>query len=815
MTVFSQLARLPFADIRAAVILQPRVSGTPTPYYVTDAAALFTEPTDDPPDTGFRNVLMSGWRIDRSISDPGALFGPSRAAVGSLTLNLADGYLSDWEDLGWDGAAVEIRLGGAIKADGSVYPFADFETVFTGICGDPVPGEGSTIEIPITSADALIDQLVTETYGGWGGAYRIESGDTATTADDAALDVTAVTIEWIGVCNALPASGGALLRRGATGDYGLRLTPAGLLQFVYDSGTAISTSYTVTAGQRLYAAASVGTVGGVITAKVYAGSTPENVAEVLSETLPSFPMTSGGLNFVGTGWGFDLWEARLWSVARSEDDIVDGFRSPILDAANEADVIEAWKCGDGTGSTISGEKGLLDITVSGGDWVSSLEGDDPQQFPGGPMGQSKPDLFGPASEVLLTLVDSQRGEYQWSRSASQDLLRVKSRGVPLVPDETIAEANPGDMIFTAPDRITLNPASGLSFHRLIQFQDSPPRDGQYIDIAGTASNDQIGIECFAVDADGLGLTTASVIVNETGPGTAVVSTFADSIQYTYDLARSIITVPTPLDGELTATAVGRLSNGDYTAADWVEYLTGAAPNTDDLAFNPRIGWHVRRGQSITGRDVISAIQRSIVGWVLESRAGSWRMGNYSDPDPNATPDVAVVFSPIFEVDAALSAPVIARGVSISPRRTVIPPWSVSLAYAPTWHTQQASALAGSVSPADRALLSEPWRVLDRSRAQTLADYPTSTPLPRPVETWIASQSDAIEAAARLRDFLCVKRRWWPIDAAGAGLSTIELYAHALVEHPDPTKGLAGGVHCRVIRVTEDSGRDVVGLEVYR
>ena len=164
MTVFTDTA----AERAVLVTLEPydpASDGTVTLYVGTHGIA--TAPTDTPANAYFEPNLREGLAFKRSMLGSGRVGGRSLPERGGIVL-VNTGEFDGWLDYHWSNRAVTVLMGLAGGA------FADFETVFTGVCGELRYGRNQ-IAVPVFDNARLLDKPVQETlYAGTGGN---EGGD--------------------------------------------------------------------------------------------------------------------------------------------------------------------------------------------------------------------------------------------------------------------------------------------------------------------------------------------------------------------------------------------------------------------------------------------------------------------------------------------------------------------------------------------------------------------------------------------------------------------------------------------------------------
>ncbi len=859
MSDFDDLEALSFEQIYITVDVLPldRVTRLPVPDFITSGPRLFTEAGDTPASTGYKSVMMSGWKTTRRLTSPGKFLGPSTFNLASLVLSNRPpekglpGPLDPWLTQDWNDRPITVRAGGRVTAAGLPYPFSSYETIWDGVTDDLIPrADGSLELILVGRAKALSKPVVEELYRGFGGAARTPTGASAlflpfftpsSPQSDAfdAFQTTGVTAEFFGVITSLPPTGELASLGRHSAEWGTDVDEDGAIQFFHPGGEIIF-PFIVTPGAPLVASVSVAPVSGGYSITLLAGRDGRDIKSFDGGTIPTLGFNdSGTWVYVRHGGGapMDIWEARLWSGPRTADEIINAADSPIVDAAAEPDLVEVWKFGDGSGALARGEKGFDDLgMINELIFASSLEGDDPVQFPGGPIGQEKPRVLGPAFNVLLANVDSQGLVYQWSLRDSADLLRVKSQGGPLFPDETVTTAGVGEVTWDDVLKVLTIVSGGHTFKRFVPGQPDPFQvTGQRVTISNDATyagayrvDEQVvtaGVFISGISADGLKMSLLddatglppSLPTGDLASGAEIRTTDSDR-QFTYDLATSTVRT-TLLTGDLTADVTGELIGSKLSKLSEVfEILIGEAPDVSELLFDPPLGIAFAKGAKVSVKSVLDQIAFSGVASWVEGRAGGFRLATFAVPG-TGTPKATIAGSPLAELGDEFTAPIIGRIRSIKPIPTKIPAWRLSTGYDRTWHVQNADSLIGALTPAARARLSEPYRFAIRTVAAvrgTAANpgtYPTSDPL-APFLTYLLTLQDAEQYLDLAVPLYTVKPRWYACEVAGLALFALEPGDLIWLQWPDTTFGIVTPVRARILALTEDTTRDTVTLEAF-
>lgn len=835
MSVFGDLAALPFGETYVAATLMARVrsTGEIRTLYVTDAPKLFTEPTEDPPSQHFQSVILKGWRTFRSLTEGKSFSGPSRFSTGSLIFDNSPetnpfagkigagkgGPFDDWLDLDWNGQSQVLKAGGRIKADGSPFPHSEYETFFTGIGDEMVPRADGTLELKLRGEKGLLDDpVVTERYKAFGGAVLIPA-DTRLQSDfGSQFSFSDLTAELFGVVSEYPTLSTNLLDH-STSNYGIAINNAGALAILHES--AFFSSYVTALGDPLVAAVTYESQGdGNTVAILYAGKDASDFSERLRITIPDFVTADGRFrlgDLVTPSFGIvEIWEVRVSDAAQSLEVLRGRAGGPLSSPETTGGLVEAWKMDDGEGSVAMGEKGAADLMTSGGSvsWVTSGEGDDPERG-GDLLGKTKPDGFGAVFNAALTPIDEQRSLYEWKIGPSFDITRAKSNGTPLVPDETIPCVLLGDIAFDDTDDAFVLTA-GQTAKRLIPGQTKPAAEGQRIELTDAGAFDGV----YLIAPEGINEAADRIIVlDEFGvpvtlssgdlPALSIFKTLPAEIQFTYDLATSRIDTPQPLAGFATVDAVLTM---EAPTSEVFEAFVGEAP-TNLLTFDPVVSvfWDTDQGDQ-KGRDFLDELMNSVFGWWVENRGGGFTIGNHAAP--TGDPVAALLGSKASTISATTVLPPIVEAISriVGIPSTGPPHHELVAGYGRTWHVAGHGTTTPVVPPAVARTLENPYRKATKPYPQTKKDFPTSQPSPM-IRTLIVNRQDAeafLDVAAPL---LTVRRRWFDV-VVGLGALAIDLHDVVLIEHPEGAHSLQTPTLARVMSMDEDTTSDRVEIGLY-
>lgn len=810
MTDFDDLVRLATADIRLAVdvtarprVATPGVAQATTTFRFTDARALYSEPTDVPASASWTATLLGGWQVTRSTVDDRD-FGTTDRSSGST--GAADrGIISvdnNHYDVDWPAyifETVTVRAGGARLPSGGRYPFSAFQTIWTGVVERAEPGDGGILSFRVASSAASnLRPFVDEVFLGFGGSVEIAPADSLVSAATPGITVPPFYFRWVGVMDALPGTEGCLLRRGT--EWGATVDPDGTLNLL-ELGTRLPTGFVFQIG----VPASVVVAVGAESTDVYAAARGDSLASVLSRTVaPSF--ADGTLTFgriAGNGWDHQMWEAALWSGALSEEEVLGIGWAPVVDPVSDAGLVEAWKAEERTGTDVLGSKQAIDLSFSGSPvWAGTLEGDDPESFDGELVGVAKPDGFGTVYNAAPPLVDTQGNAWQVGRAGSVvDLLQLRDHGVPMAPDETLVTKESGEISYVATSlTFVLDGASRLSFHRYVA--------GQQIDVSSAGSYDGT-YTIAAVSPDGRRLTITiggGLTTGDLPSGSTVESTTPD---YSYDLAASSVTPVAGPEG-LALTCDAQMRNATMLASDVVSLALDVAVS-GSFAVDPEVGIYLPTGDQRSRLEIARRAAKSALGWLAETRGGSWSIGSFDRPAGSALG--AVIGSSQQAVDGidGLGAAV-ARIERIDLVQTRIPNAAISIGYDQTQTLQDAGSLAGAVTGSRRRRWSTEYRWERFDDRVVRARWSTSTEIR--IGTAITGRKWAASMLEVARRLFGEERRFYRIVVAGASPLLFELGDTILLEHPDPNLGLVGGVLAVVLEIVEDLGKDQWTVEAY-
>lgn len=801
-TPFENLAKLPFSDVRIAFVFHPEDPATESArdLYFSNSASFSTTPTELPAGVVFRDCLLPGWNLRRSVGERGTLLSGTQIDVAAVKIHDPEGEWTDLVDLHWNDRPFEVYAGGLIKADGGRFSFADWEQIASGYTLDAQIVGDNAIEVTMAARRSTIDDLVSEdVYRGFGGAAYIPAGKKTGMADNAAFSSQNLSIEFFGRLLSVPAVGGSFIRRAS--DYGLNVNSSGQATVRYNStSTWTTTGYTIPLLTPIHIAL---TLVGSGPATLYGGAIG-SIEQVASTTLGGALGTTGGdlrsgvlINGVD-GAEIEVWEIRIWNTIRTEEEIKDLGRSPLPTPLDQTGLVECWKYGQVVDSTVAGEKALSLLTFLDGEvtWIGVKDGDDPDQFTGSPIGRRKPRIFGKVSNVELINTSTPHRQHQIAGHALTDVLRIYAGGLPMFPDETIESTETGDIVFFDEKYVQLT--APLSAHRFVPGQGSPAIAGMRFEVTGSSSNDgeyEVGVD--GISADGLLITTTgtSAFVDESAHGGTTLRTLVGDRQYTFDLETATIEFVDVPTSQITADVIGWTNAGSATASEVATELLGETVNTDALTWDPQIGIYCKGDEK--KKEILDAVAASAFAYWIETRTGAYTMGNYRLA---ATTDTIRAW-----IDEA-------RMTRFAPMRTIQPYKSIKVGYDRVWVKQD--SVQGGVTQARRQRLVNDYRYT----TPKLASEAVRLKYPRGADrdaflTLLLTREDADHFAALASPLYCEERRWTDLAIAGSELLAVDLMNTIYVVHANPHYRLTSGALAVVLSVKEDSGFGVVECEV--
>lgn len=833
-------------DAWLAVVFHPRnrVTGSARTLLFTDAPSLYTEPGGTPSNARFLPRLMPSWRMRRALAASGNLTGPSAIESASFEIENSDGSLTLLKSLIWSDQPFEVYLGSPRGPAGESIGFTSFLRIFSGVTKE-CRGTSALSIAAVGRKSSLDNPLVQDYYRGSGmGVLLPADGSSGLVGvPSAAHNVTgALTIEWVGRLMPVRLGSGAIPLYQVSSFYGLVLHKAtGSLGFVTgasesDSSSILYCDYSPPPEVDLYLAGVVKPDGVSVT--LYArewvstpsrGFRPGTLEEVgqlempvpLNKTNPALGTPYVGRRGANTA-AMHVYEIRVRAQALTYDELLSSSeRSLPAGGSGVANLIDAWRFGEGEGSTALSEIDEVDLTLSGSaSWEPSLDGDDPAVFATSLSGQTKPTCWGPCVHFPLVLLDTQTKTYGWrgadletNSSPSSDIWGVlRANGAPLVPDETISlGAGSISFGFDDPNVIALSgtdAVTGLTMtaKRLIPGQVEPARDGQRIVVSGSVSND--GTYTLAADglggqptisADGLNIRVVESMASETvvSPTPVVIRTLEADRQYTYDLATSTAVV---LASDQTGTLGIDVSGGadpSYTASALAAIVADSAIDTGDMIWDPLLAVGHILNSAETRKSKLDAIALSAMCWWVEDEDGNFRLITIRPP----------VGSPQRRFRAEI--------VSIRSIASTDPFSRITVGYSQNYTVLDDGVIPSSVPPVVRARLTNSHLLSTRSASSTtLRNFPQSKPRTEPFRTHLidgASGERWLDYAATM--FL-EERLWWEVTLAGAWVAA-EVRAGGEYEFVyDPPTGLfETGASARVMSVSVDKASDRTILEV--
>lgn len=803
----------------------------------------WTNPSDGLPSFPFRAVFAdgSGLRISEYLIRAGAIAtGSSEIGRGTLTLESPTAAQDDWRDLDWNGAEITFYVGARYRADGQLMVFSEFDSFVGEIERMDTAGDRAW---ELSFADprlALEEPATVKFYRGFGGGLYFP-GHLVATADRYGVQYSGAsgitleapfTLESIGRVRDLDAAALEAFTALAVHPAVLQVLFDGTLRAklvtVSHGSITITTTHQVAEGEPYYLGLVVAADG--VTVKLYAGTDADDVLEVWEETLPSaFASSSITQVNVGAANGncpaLEVWENRFWNTVKTQEELETLGDGPVTDATDRADLVESWRFSEGeeigTGPAIVlGEKGVFDLSKVGtGDpmWVSSYEGDDPDQFPGSPAGQTKARSWGPAMNVKLVQIDSQRPAYTWhhvddAADLDQVVARLRSGGVPMVRDHSLTSTENNQFVFDAATStltIAIPAFSPRDFRLFVAGQQDPARLGQRVVISNTASNNGTRrVAVNGISADGLTVKlTDGPVVDESALTGAKIESHPADVQYeglefgaaAYGLPPRVELDSAP-DGDLTAD-LQVMEPGGFSFGLWSEIhaeISGKTVQTAAVSFDPLLAYHLPAGDAKTKRDVLDALARAAFGWWIENPNGTGHvLGNWLPPSG----------SPVASLGA--DGPL----ADVVPIRAALPVGKFEIAHSPIWHQQSGDSLNGSVSAGDRARWSEPYTVrpvVDRRIRDER--FPRSREIPR-IVSFVSTPSDVTSLEALARPFFFLEPQWFRLVFDSLWPMFIRPNDVLELTWDDPSMGL----DATLVRVTGrefDTGAGTMALECF-
>lgn len=790
LTVAQKALQAPGPEALGVLLLKPRDADGNEVLVAVSNAPFDTLPGDAVASESFAPLIArgDGLVLGSFLTQPGQVIGQSEITQDTVAVEPSDTARALWPTLFWNGATAEWWVGARHRADGQRMSFSEFDREFRGVVEDARPSRGTQWEIEFADRRKSLEEVVSpKFYRGFGGGFAIRAGEDLSGPGNAGVNIgPPFTFELIGRLQALPAGVSTLMGVkwqtgvGLARSAAIQMKPTGELTMFLDTGgsvTALDSGELIDGGDPFYAAITLESDG--VTARLYAGTDADDVLPVVETTLVTVMTSNPWTNFrLGglSGPRFDAWEARLWSVAKSQSELEELGDGPVTDASDEANLIESWRFSEGveigTGpEVVFGEKGILDLEYSGTapTWVASREGDDPDLFAGSPVGQRKEMSFGPAQNIPLVNIDSQRHLHSWQNTDIPDIdretdpHRLRQNGVPMVREISHTHPDAGGWVFdaaTSTVTYAIPSHAPLFFGAFIPSQAEPARLGQRVRFTNTVSNNKT-FRVAAVSEDGKTMTLADeTVTDESAPAGATVESHPSDTQWRskpadWGTPRYLETFSTP-SGDLTADL--RLADDAPPFGRWTtlhEAISGKSVQTPAVSFDPTLALYVPVGSNRTIKDVLDELARAAFGWWIENPdfgggQGEHLLGTWTPPSGTPVADLGP-----------------AHLREVEPLRTVLPVRQFNIAHTPIWKTQGGDALAGSVSQADRLRWGRDRTietVVDRAVA---ADYPESREIPE-LRTLITpgtyDVTQTVEDLAQFRTlakaFLQVRRRWF-------------------------------------------------------
>lgn len=387
----------------------PLSGGTPTAVDLSGSG--YVSRSTDSPFKHFQPALMRPGDFTVSLPVP-SLHGAAQTGIGAALLSNPDALRDAEALLDWLGVDVSILLGPPGGALGD----------FTEILSGPGGSISRTLDdVTVLFRDAkfrLQRPLQSNKYRGFGASIR-HDGVNDYTRSGAIGTTQTVTYEcWFrcyGTTGGNQHIGQLFDAWSPTGvDFYIYIHPNGTINAVFHrgsgsiSGTGSSVGYSYIDSLRHHVALVISDNGVTRTGKLYVDSSQvgSTVTPPAYTALANAKLDVGGIGGVGGYGKLEIDEVRLWSTARTIDQIIQ-YKDRELQG-NESGLIHYWKCNEGSGGTTADSVGGgSSMTLNGSTWMGSLEGD------AAIAGKPKPLAFGVRRQVAPVLVDPQNLVYQF------------------------------------------------------------------------------------------------------------------------------------------------------------------------------------------------------------------------------------------------------------------------------------------------------------------------------------------------------------------------------------------------------------------
>lgn len=279
------------------------------------------------------------------------------------------------------------------------------------------------------------------------------------------------------------------------------------------------------------------------------------------------------------------------------------------------------------------------------------------------------------------------------------------------------------------------------------------------------------------------------------------------VAYTPDLASGTFTLSAAPAGRITADVKGAKPGGAYlvTSADIVQHLAISragltAADLDSASFTAlnaaagqTLGLYVRERRNLI--DAIDDLLTSVGGFWTFTRSGLLRLGRLDAPA--GSPSLTLIADDVESLSIALAS-------------RELPAASVRLGYAKNWAVQDADALAGAVSEANRTLYASPASIAKATNSVSAKHL--LAPNPDVVDTLLVSGSAAATEAARRAALRAVVRSRVRLTTFSQAL-TVNLGDVVHLTHP--RFGYAAGALAVVVAIRDRISDGRVELDLWK
>lgn len=450
MTAYSDFISDPLRNgvhLFEATYVDPADASTGVLDYSTSSYG--TKPTDTPASRrydarvlqGYNHVCGAGAAGDGGMAPMTGLL-PAREG-GSFTVAQKFGDLDYLRTLNFDNQPITIRYGGSSKYGDLA--LADFKIVFSGVCdGQPLIGM-DTVTFKLRTRDSLLyTPIQTKRYHGGNWCLHADDSGTpeATFTNNAAFNfLSGDPFSWEfwyrpqrSGDTGDPLTAQDILCRGSSGSHGWQIfqTKDDEISFTTSNTGAIYT-YTDPVAIDEWIHVAICYDGGA-NAVIYLNGT-SNVASAgthagcATTTVPLYMLRNQTGVYRCTCM---IDEIRCWARVRTQAEVLAGMNRRLrASELTDPDLVGYWACEDGTGTTLTDASATAqNATLTGIDWVASLQGGDEQE------GQPVPDTWGEKNGMKPVLVHPQTGICQLHSDAIEEVVGVYEGLNPLSIDGT-------------------------------------------------------------------------------------------------------------------------------------------------------------------------------------------------------------------------------------------------------------------------------------------------------------------------------------------------------------------------------------------